>query len=154
LFTHIDESAHAAERRLIANAYSLSSLLELERFVDDMIEEFAVRLRMFANSPTPINMGFWMQAFAFDVVGELAFGQAFGFLATGQDVHRQMANSKEWLRQRFAVAMVPSFFPIFRSALFGIFSSSGKEEKENENRRNAVICNYRVFLIYSSRKGQ
>jgi cytochrome P450 len=138
MFTHTDEAAHAAERRLVANAYSLTSLLELEKFVDLMTEEFSTALERFANAQTPVDMSFWMQAYAFDVVGELAFGKAFGYVTSGQDVQGQLANTKEWLRKRFALSMVPWFLPIFRSPIFSMFSSTSKEEKENEVQRNNV----------------
>ena len=138
MFTYTDEIAHAAERRLVANAYSLTSLLQLETFVDQTILQFSRRLEDFSNSRTGIDMVFWLHAFAFDVVGELGFGKSFGFLASGSDVNAQMAYSKEWLRKRFAISMTPWFFPIFRSPLFAILSPAGQREKENETLRNEV----------------
>ena len=144
MFTHTDEAAHAAERRLVANAYSMSSLLEMEPYVDGAIEEMCTRMGDFTNTLTPVNMAFWLQAYAFDVVGELAFGRAFGFLATGQDVGGQMANLRGWLKKRFAVGMMPWFFPIFMSPLAGIFSRASKEEQEDLKKRRAVC-----FLLFS-----
>jgi hypothetical protein len=138
LFTYIDEKDHAAERRLVANAYSLSSLLQLEAFVNQLIVQFCARLGEFSDSKSSIDMVFWLHAFAFDVVGELGFGKPFGFLASGSDVNGQMARSDEWLRQRFAVSMVPWFFPIFRSPIFNLLSPTGREEEENEKLRNEV----------------
>ena len=116
----------------------MSSLLELERFVDAMIEEFSTSLHRSADNRKSVNMAFWMQAYAFDVVGELAFGKAFGYLASGQDIRGQMANSRSWLRKRFALAMVPWLFPVFMSPIFALFSSSGRQEQENEKHRNSV----------------
>lgn len=138
MFSYIDEKEHAAERRLVATAYSLTSLLQLEPFVNQLIVQFTTRLAEYSGSKTPIDMVFWLHAFAFDVVGELGFGQAFGFLASGTDVNGQMARSREWLRQRFAVSMVPWFFPIWRHPIFNLFSPSGREEEENEKQRNEV----------------
>jgi len=147
MFTHTDDTAHAAERRLVAKAYSLSSLLELEKFVDLMTETFSKALE----SVDIVDMSFWMQAYALDVVGELAFGKAFGFVESGQDVQGQLAKTKEWLKKRFTVSMVPWFFPIFRSPIFGMFSSTGKEEKENEKLRNQVR-HHASGLMCSSRQ--
>jgi len=79
-----------------------------------------------------------MQAYAFDVVGELAFGRAFGYLASGQDIGGQMANLRGWLRKRFAVAMIPWFFPIFMSPIAAFFSSASKQEQEDLKKRNMV----------------
>jgi cytochrome P450 len=135
LFTERDEAAHAAERRLVANAYSMSSLLEMEPYVDSSIEELCSRLSGFANTPVSVNMAFWLQAYAFDVVGELAFGRAFGFVASGQDIGGQMANLRGWLRNRFAIGMVPWLFPIFMSPVTGIFSRTSKDEQEDQRKR-------------------
>jgi cytochrome P450 len=138
LFTHTDEAAHAAERRLVANAYSLTALLELERFVDQTTERLFASLETFADTGKPAEMDFWLHAYAFDVVGELAFGQAFGFVSSGKDVGDMMARSMEWLKKRFTVAMVPWIFPLFMSPLFGKIWSFGREEQENEKNRNQV----------------
>jgi len=143
LFSHTDEVAHAAERRLVANAYSLTALLEMEPYVDTAIEEMCQRLGQFSNKPVEVNMAFWMQAYAFDVVGELAFGRSFGYLASGQDVGGQMANLRGWLHKRFSVGMIPWFFPIFMSPLVGFFSSTSKEEQVKEKERRKV---YRLYL--------
>src|SRR5208282_3772518 len=90
LFTHTVESEHAAHRRIVANAYTLTALLELERFVDSCIDQLSTQLSTLAG--TTVDMSFWLQAYAFDVVGELAFGNAFGYLASGQDVGGQIQN--------------------------------------------------------------
>ena len=88
----------------------MSSLLEMEPYVDAMIELMSSRLTGFANRQVSVNMAFWMQAYAFDVVGELAFGGAFGYLASGQDIGGQMVNLRGWLKKRFVVGMIPWFF--------------------------------------------
>jgi len=116
----------------------------MERFVDSCIEQMSAQLSILADKAAIVNVSFWMQAYAFDVVGELAFGTAFGFLASGQDVGAQMANLRGWLRKRFAVGMVPWFFPIFMSPVFGIFSNSSREEQEDEKKRKAVLANLTV----------
>lgn len=111
----------------------------MEPYVDGSIEEMCNRLAGFANTSTEVNMAFWMQAYAFDVVGELAFGRAFGYLSSGQDIGGQMANLRGWLRKRFAVGMIPWFFPIFMSPIAAVFSSASKVEQEDSKKRQAVI---------------
>jgi hypothetical protein len=53
MFSYIDEKDHAAERRLVATAYSLTSLLQLEPFVNQLIVQFLARLAEFSDSKTP-----------------------------------------------------------------------------------------------------
>lgn len=128
----------------------MSSLLEMEPYVDGAIEEMSTRLSSFVNTPTEVNMAFWMQAYAFDVVGELAFGKSFGYLSSGQDVGGQMANLRGWLRKRFAVGMIPWFFPLFMSPVAAIFSSASKQEQEDLKSRMAVKSRgvSRLMIVY------
>jgi len=116
----------------------MSSLLEMEPYVDGAIEQMCTRLGGFADKSIAVNMAFWMQAYAFDVVGELAFGRAFGFLTSGQDIGGQMANLKGWLKKRFACGMIPWFFPIFMSPVAALLSSSSSMEQENQKKRQQV----------------
>jgi hypothetical protein len=109
----------------------------MEPYVDSAIEEFSTRLAGLTNS-VPVNMAFWMQAYAFDVVGELAFGQAFGYLSSGQDIGGQMAKLRGWLKTRFAIGMVPWALPIALSSVAGMFSRTSKQEQEDVKQRQAV----------------
>lgn len=122
----------------------------MEPYVDGAIEEMSTRLSSFVNTPTEVNMAFWMQAYAFDVVGELAFGKSFGYLSSGQDVGGQMANLRGWLRKRFAVGMIPWFFPLFMSPVAAIFSSASKQEQEDLKSRMAVKSRgvSRLMIVY------
>jgi hypothetical protein len=131
----------------------LTALLDLEPFVDSAIVEMTARLDGFANTPTEVNMAFWMQAYAFDVVGELAFGRAFGYLASGQDVGGQMANLRGWLHKRFTVGMIPWFLPIFMSPLAGFFSAASKTEQEDQKKRMAVLKSFSMFLTLVHGRG-
>lgn len=68
LFTTLDENYHSTYKRPIANAYSMSTLVEFEPFVDTTIELFTRRLDEFVSSRAPLNYGVWLQMFAFDVM--------------------------------------------------------------------------------------
>ena len=85
LFTQRDEKVHAYRRRFVNNLYSLSSLLESERYVDSCTEMFMSRLDEFATSTAKMDLGMWLQMYAFDVVGELFFGRQFGFMENRSD---------------------------------------------------------------------
>jgi Cytochrome P450 len=110
----------------------------MEPYVDSVIEAMSSRLAAFSNISLPVNMAFWMQAYAFDVVGELAFGQSFGFVSSGQDVSGQMANLRRWLKSRFTVGMIPWFFPVLMSPIAAFFSSASKQEQVDQKKRNQV----------------
>jgi cytochrome P450 len=56
-----------------------------ESFVDECSSLLTARFSELALSHQTINMGHWLQFYAFDVVGYITFGKRFGFLDTGED---------------------------------------------------------------------
>jgi hypothetical protein len=49
----------------------MSSLVAYEPFVDNCIELFCQRLKEFKSSSSPIDLGYWLQCYAFDVIGDI-----------------------------------------------------------------------------------
>lgn len=70
IFTETDPHLHAIARRKIAGAYSMTSLVQLEPFVDECTAILKTRLEEFAKSGTTIDISHWMQCYAFDVIGK------------------------------------------------------------------------------------
>ena len=56
------------ERRKYANAYSMSSLIAYEPFVDTCSGRLHSTLSKFASSGERINMQYWLQCYAFETV--------------------------------------------------------------------------------------
>ena len=82
-----DESQHAKSKRLIAHAYSLSTLVEYEELVDRTTDVFVQVLEeRFASTGSKLDLGRYLQFFAFDVIGELTFSRRLGFIEQGEDV--------------------------------------------------------------------
>jgi hypothetical protein len=82
-----DEAEQTRSRRPVAHAYSLSTMVEYEGLVDSTIAMFLSRLdEKYAETGKVLNLGLWLQFFAFDVIGELTFSKRLGFLANGSDV--------------------------------------------------------------------
>lgn len=79
-FSVINETEHASRRRIVNPVYSLSNVLQSEPYIDVCSRLFVQKLGKFADGGIPIDMGRWLQMYAFDVIGELYFGQMFGFL--------------------------------------------------------------------------
>jgi hypothetical protein len=63
LFAGRDEKIHGEHRRLVSSAYSMSSLKDLEVYVDASVEVFLERMRGMAGKS--VDMGLWVQLFAF-----------------------------------------------------------------------------------------
>lgn len=82
-----DEAVHAAMKRPIASAYSLSTLKDFEPLIDSTTAVFLSRLdELFASTGKICDLGNWLQWYAFDVIGELTFSKRLGFLERGEDV--------------------------------------------------------------------
>jgi hypothetical protein len=58
-----------------------------------MTERLFEQMDNFAHSDQPWNAGQWLQWFAMDVVGELAFGQHFHLVETAKDPNELMTRS-------------------------------------------------------------
>jgi cytochrome P450 len=84
LFGVRDERVHAQQRRQVNMIYSMDNLKKSEPAVDSTVTLFLDRVSEAARKG-PIDMGKWAQLFAFDVIGEVTFSRAFGFLAAGKD---------------------------------------------------------------------
>jgi len=96
-----DEHQHAAMRRPIAQAYSLSSLVGYEPLVDSTTAVFLSRIdELFASKGDKVcDLGLWLGWYAFDVIGELTFSQRLGFLERAQDVEgiaKSILQNFEW----------------------------------------------------------
>lgn len=69
LFSTRDPEYHRIEKRKVGNAYALPRLLESEEAIDSCIQLFKSKLDDFAAQQKPVDLGAWLQYFAFDVVG-------------------------------------------------------------------------------------
>ena len=80
------------------------------------MEYFFKRLdELFADKPQVCNLAFWLQAFAFDVIGEVTFSERIGFLEKGEDIDGIMGSI--W---KYFIATSPVSHP-FCSGNLGIF---------------------------------
>ena len=86
LFSTRDPEYHRVEKRKVGAAYSMPNLLQSEAAVDSCVNLFMDRLNEFASRGDQVDLGAWLQYFAFDVVGEVTFASKLGFLEQGKDV--------------------------------------------------------------------
>ncbi|KAH6995429.1 cytochrome P450 [Ilyonectria destructans] len=86
LFSELDKTNHAFLRKRVAGAYSMTSVLKYETHIQGCLDLLFQRLYKHCNTGGSINMSTWTNAFAFDVIGELAYGSDLGHLRTESDV--------------------------------------------------------------------
>jgi cytochrome P450 len=118
LFAERDEGIHAGQRRLVSSVYSMSSLKDLEEYVNEAVNVFMAKMKEMQGQT--VDMGKWTQLFAFDVIGELTFSKRFGFLDSGED-DGSMATIKNALHCAAWIGQVPALYWIhdYLTPVFG-----------------------------------
>ncbi|KAF9773847.1 hypothetical protein IL306_008254 [Fusarium sp. DS 682] len=112
LFSTRDPIYHRDQKKKVAGAYSLTNLLESEAAIDSCTELFMSRLGEWAATGKPIDLGMWLQYYAFDVVGEVTFAQKLGFLDMGGDVDNMMETIEGILLYASLCGQVPEMHPL------------------------------------------
>jgi cytochrome P450 len=112
LFSTRDPVYHREQKKKVAGAFSLTSLLESEAAVDSCTQLFMSRLDEWATTGKTINLGMWLQYYAFDVVGEVTFAKKLGFLDMGGDVDGMMATIEGILTYASLCGQVPEMHPL------------------------------------------
>ena len=105
----------------------MSKVVSFEPQVNSTMEYFFERLdRVFADKDQVCSFSFWLQAFAFDVIGEITFSKRIGFLEKGEDIDGIMGSIWKYFTAASPVSRSPGVGPI--SPLFDMhqsFSSAG-----------------------------
>ncbi|KAI1465333.1 cytochrome P450 [Daldinia caldariorum] len=78
-----NEKIHSEQRKLVARAYSMDSITYLEPQVNSVLVSLVNRLR--GIRAQPIDLGYWIQLFAFDTIGAISFSKPFGYVESGDD---------------------------------------------------------------------
>lgn len=87
LFSTRDEEFHAKLRRCVNHAFSMSTLLSYEPLVNSSTAFFLDQTaKRFAHTGEKIDFAHWLQYYAFDVIGELAWSKRLGFVENNADV--------------------------------------------------------------------
>ncbi|KAJ5588333.1 cytochrome P450 pisatin demethylase [Penicillium hordei] len=149
LFSERSSKKHAEDRKKVASLYSMTSLVAYEPFVDDCIEIFKQRLDEFAMKGQMIDMGHWLQCYAFDVIGKITFGDRFGFLDAGNDV----GNVIQFLDGSFTISSYFGLYVWLRPIFMKLSEYLGMDQTYVTNfsfqhiqEAKATIKNYRTDL--------
>lgn len=124
LFTIKDEKLHQRVRKPIAKEYTMSALLKYEPLIDNVILALVERLHTMSREKKTCHMDRWVQycelvsseipwfltdcgAVAFDVITKLTFGESFGFMRAGKDLHDLMRTVDEGMDRQAPVSDSP-----------------------------------------------
>lgn len=77
-------SEHSRKKRTLAAVFSTKALTAQEHIVQRCWDDFVAKIgQVSQRSPQGINVAKWFEMAAFDVLGEMAFGESFGCVENG-----------------------------------------------------------------------
>ncbi|RPA85792.1 cytochrome P450 [Ascobolus immersus RN42] len=108
---------HRHKRRALGPAYTLSTILKFEPNIDRLIYKFIGKInRNFASAGKEFDITHWNMYFSYDVVSEIAFGEARGFLDMEGDKDGMIASLHEAVRTGYSViAMADTIYAVYKS---------------------------------------
>ncbi|KAL3474767.1 cytochrome P450 [Aspergillus californicus] len=86
LFAVRDRHVHGFLRKRVSHMFSVTSLLTMEQYIHSCMDTLIGKMKKFEANRQIVDMANWTNAFAFDVIGELGYGEAFGHMETESDV--------------------------------------------------------------------
>ncbi|KAL9109587.1 MAG: hypothetical protein Q9227_005767 [Pyrenula ochraceoflavens] len=113
IFSDRDPASHRQEKRKVANAFSMSSVLQSEDEIGQCGQLLVQKLQDdFASKGKPVDLGAWLQYYAFDVIGEVTFATKLGFLEQGKDVEGMMKSIEGMLTYAAVIGQLPWLHPL------------------------------------------
>ncbi|KAE8150726.1 cytochrome P450 [Aspergillus avenaceus] len=77
LFSVRDSKVHGRMRRAVANAYSVSTIVQYEPRIDDTLDAL---FKVLQNESPETNIGKWVHYYVYDVAGNMTYAQPLGYL--------------------------------------------------------------------------
>lgn len=105
MFSTRDPSHHQALRRSVSQKFSMSSIKALEPFADDCSDIFMRAMKDMEGQS--VDLGAWLQWYAFDVIGAITFQRRFGFMEKRQDILGMIDAIDKSLRYAGTIGQVP-----------------------------------------------
>lgn len=89
----VDPKQKVEKSKYIAPAYTVSSTIKSEQYIDETFELFFGWLDSYSSSKKPMELNKFISYATFDVIGEIVFSHKFGFLEEGRDIGDAIGNS-------------------------------------------------------------
>lgn len=80
-----DPKKHSQMKKSLAAAFSTKALAQQESIVQQCVDDFIRRLGEEGASIKGLNMTKWFEMVAFDILGEMAFGESFHCIESGKE---------------------------------------------------------------------
>ncbi|KAK8003529.1 hypothetical protein PG990_001279 [Apiospora arundinis] len=116
----VDPKEKIERSRLLASAYTTSSLLQSEQAINTQVELLLRWMDEHAFSSAPMDLSRFFTFIAYDIMGEVIFSKSFGFLEKGADIEDSLQQGLEFGAY---VAVLP-YFPWLQGLLVSPFFAS------------------------------
>ncbi|KAI4217467.1 MAG: hypothetical protein LQ351_000062 [Letrouitia transgressa] len=105
-----DPKVHGRMKKLLSHAFSTKALIEQEDIIQKSIDAFIEKIGPESQSPKGLNVGEWYQMVAFDILGDMAFGESFHCIENGISPSTEEAKQTEtW--KLIQIKGKPHFWP-------------------------------------------
>ncbi|XRM44109.1 hypothetical protein ABZX51_007255 [Aspergillus tubingensis] len=113
VFNTQDESMHKLIKSPIAPLFSLSSVVQFEGLVDEVLAVLSKQLdERFVATGETFDCADWLHFFAFDVMGTLSFSKQYGALEQGRDVNGMLSEVYRFFRLAAPMTQITWLDPI------------------------------------------
>lgn len=116
----------------------MTSLAAMEPYISDCVQIFELRLSDMAKEGTVVDIGHWLQCYAFDVIGEITFAQRFGFLDRGEDIGNIMSVLDGFLSYSSWMGVIPEFHGPYTKIMSMLFPNAAPLESLRRFASNVV----------------
>ena len=96
---------HKRLKSPIAPLFAPANVPSFEGRVDEVLECLRDKLdQNFTENSAVVDLGQWLQFFAFDVLGTLTFSKRYGFLDAGKNIGRMLGTIADFIRSAAPVS--------------------------------------------------
>ncbi|KAI1810882.1 cytochrome P450 CYP4/CYP19/CYP26 subfamily protein [Poronia punctata] len=107
VFNTQDEDMHKRIKNPIAPLFAFSRIVQFEETVDGVLECLKSQFDEMTMAGKEIDLGDWLQFFAFDVMGTLTFSKRYGFLDQGRDVDGRILAIFRYMKAAAPMTQIP-----------------------------------------------
>ncbi|KAE8331462.1 cytochrome P450 [Aspergillus sergii] len=100
---------HGDRRRIVSHVYTMTSILQSEKYIEKCIDAWLERLGQMADCKNSFDLWIWTRMYAYDVIGELYFSKMFGFLQAGRDHLGYIDATEDLVPVQFLAANMPTY---------------------------------------------
>ncbi|RAR14700.1 pisatin demethylase [Stemphylium lycopersici] len=108
LFTEQDEQKHARHHRIVQPVYQMTSILQNEDAIDGCTMLLMQKLKELAVKKN-VDLGHWIELYAYETIGHVIFGRTLGFLESGTDVDSFIEAVDNCVPFLHMIAVAPSY---------------------------------------------